>query len=247
MLIVLLILAVGQFVACPLLLWLAAKVVRIPSGRVVLALAAAFVLIQSPGCRKDDGKHEKAKPQAAAADDAQDSRAPATAPAGPTVRSAMEAFAMEAQLLESSNSCRTPAVPEEVIDLLRKHADANSTDHLPYLVEYGLRIHWKLLQHTGMARELPVQDNLALSELVRVAEIPKYRTAHEAGWLDRQFDGPFGAQGWSSYQVYVWVKEHDILVAGFPNAARIAVTLQMIDSSDRNGLGGDGRCHYGCQ
>ena len=178
---------------------------------------------------------------------AQESPAAATAPAVPTAKSALEAFAMEAQLLESPASCRTPAIPTDVADLLKKHADANSTDHLPYLVEYGLRIHWKLLQQTGMARELPVQENLAISELVRLAGIAKYRTAHEAGWLDRQFYGPFADEGWSSYQVYVWVKEHDSLVADLPNAARIAETLKMIDTSARNGLGGDGRCHYGCQ
>jgi len=47
MLIVLLILAVGQFVACPLLLWLAAKVVRIPGvgiARAYLAFAFLFSL-----------------------------------------------------------------------------------------------------------------------------------------------------------------------------------------------------------
>ena len=82
-------------------------------------------------------------------------------------------------------------------------------------------------------------------------EIPQYTTAHEAGWLNRQFYGEFEAQGWSSYQIYIWVKEHtpDILSDEqvFPNWERIGELLDTIDSSSLNGVGGGGVCHYGCK
>jgi len=135
--------------------------------------------------------------------------------------------------------------------MLRRKKQTDQTDHLGLLVEYGLRVHWHYLQHTQLARELPVESNMLLSELVRIAGIPKYTTAHQAGWLNSQFLGKFNRTGWSSYQVYVWVKEHASSILPddsrrFSNARQIFELIETIDSSALNGVGGGGVCHYGC-
>jgi hypothetical protein len=140
--------------------------------------------------------------------------------------------------------------PAEVTGLLETKKRDGQTDHLGYLVEYGLRVHLGYLEHTELARELPLESNLMLAELVRVTELAKYSSAHEAGWLNDQFYGEFDRTGYSSYQIYIWAKEHrgDIALEEerFPNARRINRVLEAIDNSSRNGVGGDGVCHYWC-
>lgn len=118
-------------------------------------------------------------------------------------------------------------------------------DHLRFLVEYGLRIHVRNLEQTRLARRLPVTRDPALSELVRLAKIPPFRTAHEAGWLSSQFYEP-PHQGWSSYQVYLWAKERHVF-DDWPNEGRIQALLKLIDASPAAKVGGDNVCHYGCQ
>lgn len=141
----------------------------------------------------------------------------------------------------------TPPDPE-VVAFLRGYRREGRKDHLFFLVEYGLKLHWINLEHTGLARELPTKTNLMISELVRLAGIPKFRTAHEGGWLNRQFDGQFDLTGWSSYQVYIWLKEKNFGEwMDYPDAERIASLLHLIDSSGMSGVGGAGVCHYGCQ
>ena len=139
---------------------------------------------------------------------------------------------------------------DEIVAMLKNKRKKGETDHLGLLVEYGLRVHWHYLKHTKLARELPVESDAMLSELIRIAEIPKYTTAHEAGWLNRQFYGPFNRTGWSSYQIYVWVKEHISTILSddkrFPNWKRICELMETIDNSNLNGIGGGGVCHYGC-
>jgi hypothetical protein len=142
-------------------------------------------------------------------------------------------------------------LPDDVVILLRRKKESGQTDHLGLLVEYGLRVHWQYLQHTRLARELPVESNMMLAELIRIADIPKYTSAHEAGWLNSQFYGKFNRAGWSSYQIYVWVKEHfsSILTDDsqhFPNAKQILDLIKIIDCSALNGVGGGGVCHYEC-
>lgn len=142
---------------------------------------------------------------------------------------------------------REPLPPsEEVVIILEEKKQRGETDHIPLLVEYGLRVHWKCLKQTQLARELPTDSNLALAELVRLAQIAKYTTAHEGGWLDRQFDGYFNRTGWSSYQVYIWVQEHFSGVCDYPNSDRICELIRRIEKSGMSGVGGLGVCHYGC-
>ena len=133
--------------------------------------------------------------------------------------------------------------------LLRNKKATGQTDHFAFLLEYGLRVHQKYLEHTRLARELPLEENLLLAEFVRLASLPEYTNAHEAGWLNRQFDNRFSGTGHSSYQIYVWAKEHtqDLLDEGrFPNEGRLARILEAIDKSGRNAIGGGMVCHYGC-
>lgn len=138
----------------------------------------------------------------------------------------------------------------EIVARLEAKKAAGETDHLHLLVEYGLRVHWKYLQTTGLARELPLEANMMLSELIRITGISRYATAHEAGWLNAQFDGRFDRTGWSSYQIYIWVKENMSVILSddkmYPNWKRIGEILEAIDNSSLNGVGGDGVCHYGC-
>jgi hypothetical protein len=140
-----------------------------------------------------------------------------------------------------------PPVPPAVEQALRDFRLAGTQDHLPYLVEYGLRVHLEMLRQTRLARELPVAENPALGDLVRLAAIPAYTTAHEAGWLNRQFYGPFHQTGWSSYQIYLWAKEAGGVLLDFPNSERLAEVLRRIDASGLGGVGGGGGCHYDCQ
>lgn len=140
--------------------------------------------------------------------------------------------------------------PSEVIARLEAKKAEGATDHFGYLLEYGLRVHLGYLVHTKLARELPLDSNLMLAELVRLAGIDMYATAHEAGWLNKQFQGPFVQTGYSSYQIHIWAKEHwpEIMSDDkrFPNRQRIVAVLDAIDTSSRNGVGGGNPCHYGC-
>lgn len=168
-------------------------------------------------------------------------------------RDPIERFAAEAPLGEQSEyGYRYPLPPtEEVVALLLEKRAKGQTDHLVPLVEYGLRIHWNYLKHSQLARELPLQENMMLAELVRIAKMPRYTTAHEAGWLNRQFDGHFEGTGWSSYQIYIWAKENDriYLRGGDQRKSKrsIGELLKVIDRSAMNGVGGGGVCHYGCR
>ncbi len=137
---------------------------------------------------------------------------------------------------------------DEIAVMLRRFKEEGKKDNLPFLLEYGLKLHWINLQHTNLARELPVEKNPVIAELIRLTGIPKYTTAHEAGWLNRQFYGPFQRTGWSSYQVYIWLKEAELPISKlYPNSHRISVLLKAIDSSGKNGVGGRGVCHYHCR
>ena len=141
-----------------------------------------------------------------------------------------------------------PPLPEDVAGILAQFRERGRTDHLPYLVEYGLRMHWRTLKNTGLARDLPVEGDQMLWELVRLADMPQYTNAHEAGWLNSQFyPGEVQPKGWSSYQIHIWAKEHYSSVCDFPNARRIGALMRTIDNSDMNGVGGNGACHYYCQ
>lgn len=175
---------------------------------------------------------------------------------------------LERFILETKKNS-TPVLPKpnkQSIAMLHKKKEQGEMDHLHLLVEYGLLIHWHNLQWTQLSRVLPVKDNLLLAELIRILNIPECQTAHECGWLNRQFYGnydektdeytPFDGNftqpiGWSSYQVYLWVKEHtpDILSDGstYPNWERIGELIKKIDNSPLNGVGGADVCHYGCQ
>lgn len=169
------------------------------------------------------------------------------APAPSTRPATSEAPDLQAMATWAADQASSPAVPAETTGLLNRLKAAGRTDHLPYLAEYGLRLHLSLLKKTGLARELPVQDNLALAELVRLAKIEQYTSAHEAGWLNRQFDGVFTGKGWSSYQVYIWCKENWSSLQDAPNIARLAALLGQIDATGASGVGGKGNCHYNCQ
>ena len=173
--------------------------------------------------------------------DSRDTVAPAEALAK------VEAMAIEAAVEPLPNRCQPVPLGTETEVVLKALRDSGTTDHLPYLVEYGLCIHWKMLEQTCLARELPVESNLALAELVRLAGIPRYRTAHEGGWLNCQFYGPFTGTGWSSFQIYLWVKEHHGVVLDYPNGDRISSLLERIEASGMSSIGGGNVCHYGCQ
>ena len=138
----------------------------------------------------------------------------------------------------------------DIIALLESKKAKGDTDHLGLLAEYGLRVHWQYLKHSKLARELPTEANMMLSEFVRIGGIPKYTTAHEAGWLNSQFHGRFEQTGWSSYQIYVWVKERMPAILcdekRFPNLERIGALMETIENSPLNGVGGGGVCHYWC-
>lgn len=170
--------------------------------------------------------------------------APLTAPV------TLIALVQDAPFITHTERPHPAPLSDEIVAILKSKKKKGETDHLGLLVEYGLRVHWHYLKHTKLARELPMESDMMLSELVRIAEIPKYTTAYEAGWLNSQFHGPFNQTGWSSYQIYVWVKEHISTILSddkrFPNWKRIGELMETIDNSNLNGIGGGGVCHYGC-
>ena len=159
-------------------------------------------------------------------------------------------LAGEAPFITKTERPHPAPVPDSVVAMLQQKKEKEETDHLGVLAEYGLRVHWRYLEHTRLARELPVESDMMLAELIRIIGIPKYTTAHEAGWLNSQFLGKFDRTGWSSYQIYVWVKEHVSAILSddkqFPNWECIGEIMKSIDNSPLNGVGGGGVCHYGC-
>ena len=161
----------------------------------------------------------------------------------------LEYFAMECPIIENG---RAPElVPAQINRLLKEFREQGKTDHLPYLLEYGFNLYWKNLIHSRLARVLPVDENLILSELIRLTKIPKYKTAHEAGWLNRQFHGSFqginGATGYSSYQIYIWYLENWFSVLDMPNIERLCDIQTQIEKTGMHGIGGGKVCHYGCR
>lgn len=160
----------------------------------------------------------------------------------------IERFAMEAPVIPNG---RIPAtVPEEINRILEKLREQDRTEHLPYLLEYGLNLYLKNLIHSRLARVLPVDKNLILSELIRLTKIPKYKTAHEVGWLNRQFYGSFEdineTTGYSSYQIYIWYLENWSLLLNMPNINRLCDIQKKIEKTGMQGVGGGLVCHYGC-
>jgi hypothetical protein len=141
-------------------------------------------------------------------------------------------------------------VPEQINRILTELREQHRTDHLPYLLEYGLNLFLKNLTLSRLARVLPVNENLILSELIRLTNIPKYETAHEAGWLNSQFYGPFQdtnvATGYSSYQIYIWYLENWSSVLDMPNIERLRDIQKKIEKTGMHGVGGGKVCHYHC-
>jgi hypothetical protein len=163
----------------------------------------------------------------------------------------IEAFAVKAPFVTRRVERAYPVPPPaEVTVLLEARKAQERTDHLGFLLEYGLRVHLGYLVHTRLSQELPLDTNPMLAELVRLTGIAPYANAHEAGWLNDQFHGEFTRTGYSSYQIYLWAKEHrgDILTDGerFSNGERIDQVLQAIDKSSLQGVGGGNVCHYDC-
>jgi len=163
----------------------------------------------------------------------------------------IEGFAVKAPFVTRRVERAYPLPPPaEVTALLAARKTEGRIDHLGLLLEYGLRVHLGYLVHTRLSRELPLDANLMLAELVRLTGVTPYTSAHEAGWLNDQFHGEFTRTGYSSYQIYLWAKEHrgDILTDGerFPNGERIDTVLRTIDRSSLQGVGGGNVCHYDC-
>jgi len=145
-------------------------------------------------------------------------------------------------------------VPEKIEHILKKLRDQGRTEHLPYLLEYGLNLYLKNLTHSQLARVLPVNENLMLSELIRLAKIPEYETFHEAGWLNSQFhklgditERPYGETGYSSYQIYIWYLENWRSIRDMPNIERLCDIQKKIEKTGMNSVGGGKVCHYGCR
>lgn len=160
-------------------------------------------------------------------------------------------FAMEAPVVP--NGFAPAPVPEDINRILKELRKQHRTDHLPFLLEYGLNLYLKNLTLSNLARVLPVNENLMLSELVRLAKIPKYKTYHEAGWLNRQFyksgditERPYGETGYSSYQIYIWYLENWRSIQDMPNIERLIDIQKQIEKTGMNGVGGGLPCHYGC-
>jgi hypothetical protein len=161
-------------------------------------------------------------------------------------------FAMEAPVVP--NGFAPAPVPEEINYILKRFQEQGRADHLPYLLEYGLNLYLKNLILTRLARVLPVNENLMLSELVRLAKLPKYKTYHEAGWLDSQFhksgditERPYGETGYSSYQIYIWYLENWRSIRDMPNIERLCDIQNQIEKAGMHGVGGGKVCHYGCR
>ena len=198
-----------------------------------MALASSIALIAGCGC-----------PGIGPAQSSRENP-PAEWPTKSTDLAALSRFVQEHPQAGWPSKPQSP--PKQINDILKRFRQAGASDHLPYLVEYGLAIHLKNLQETKLARELGVQNDLALAELVRLGEIPKYTTAHQAGWLNNQFHGPFHQSGYCSYQVYIWAKERRVHLSGeCPNAARLAELMARIEATGIHGVGGGSPCHYGC-
>lgn len=161
----------------------------------------------------------------------------------------LERFAMEAPVVPTGLA--PAAIPEKINRILEKLREQDRTNHLPYLLEYGLNLYLKNLTHSHLARVLPVDKNLMLSELIRLTKIPKYTTAHEAGWLNRQFYGSFEdideATGYSSYQIYIWYLENWSTIQDMPNIDRLCLIQEQIEKTGMQGVGGGLVCHYGCR
>ncbi len=147
----------------------------------------------------------------------------------------------------SKNERETPDIPPEVTQVLHELNTKNRHDHLPFLVEYGLRLHLQFLQQSGLSRELPIEHNSMNAALVQELHLKKFTTAHEGGWLNRQFDGEFTWQSYSSYQVYVWMLETNEATLDWANVDRIHDLMEAIQQTGIHGLGGNGTCHYGCR
>lgn len=138
--------------------------------------------------------------------------------------------------------------PPAIREMLDRFAQMGRDDHLPLLAEYGLKHQLLNLQRTGMGRDLDVEKNPMLSELVRLLKLPQFHSAHEAGWLDSQFYGPFEGFGWSSYQIYVEFRERGAsLFENSHRAAAIESLMEQIRTSGRADVGGFGVCHYACK
>lgn len=164
----------------------------------------------------------------------------------------LERFAMEAPVVP--NGFAPAPILEQINHILREFQEQDRTDHLPYLLEYGLNLYLKNLSLTRLARVLPVDENLMLSELIRLAKIPKYKTFHEAGWLNRQFresgditERPYGETGYSSYQIYIWYLENWSSIRDMPNIERLCDIQIQIEKTGMHGVGGGQVCHYGCR
>lgn len=143
---------------------------------------------------------------------------------------------------------RISAPTARISEILTQFRMAARTNHLPLLLEYGLKHHSMNLEFTGIGRELDVEHNSMLAELVRLLAIPRYKTAHEAGWLNSQFHGEFSGTGWSSYQIYVAANERGHGWWGYlPNADRLESLMTKIRLSGKANVGGYGVCHYGCK
>lgn len=165
----------------------------------------------------------------------------------------LKEFTMEAPVTQWGRAPKP--VPEQINRILRRLREETRTYHLPYLLEYGLNLYLKNLTLSKLARVLPVEENLMLSELIRLTKIPKYKTAHEAGWLNRQFDGrfedpnyrPHDETGYSSYQIYIWYLENWSSVLDMPNTERLFEIQEQIEKTGMYGVGGGLPCHYGCR
>ena len=161
----------------------------------------------------------------------------------------IEDLATKAPFKTNTESPQPMSISKEVISILESKKRKGDTNHLCFLIEYGLRVHWHYLKYTGLARELPLDTNLMLAELIRITAIPKYKTAHQAGWLNNQFYGEFNQTGWSSYQIYLYVKENAKGIFSddkqFPNWQRRGDLVRIIDESSLNGVGGNGSNYYG--
>lgn len=158
-------------------------------------------------------------------------------------------FAMEAPVIP--NGWFPATVPEGINCVLEELREQGRKDHMPYLLEYGLNLYLKNLTMSRLARVLPVNENLMLMELIRLTKIPKYNTAHEAGWLNSQFYGRFEesnqATGYSSYQIYIWYLENWSSLLDMPNIERLCDIQKQIDKTGMKGVGGGLVCHYGCR
>ncbi len=163
-------------------------------------------------------------------------------PASPSDLGRLEHFAMAAPV---EGSGRVPAaVPQDVDVILIRFREEGGTDHLPYLLEYGLNIYLKNLAMSKLARVMPLDDNVMLAELVRLTAIDKYKSFHETGWLERQFHrsvdggrcGPPDESGYSSYQVYVWYLENWSSLLNWPNIDRLCGLQKKIEDTRMHGV-----------